>query len=168
MSDLEPPREGDDWFGLSREPLPVGRALDWATLPSCGAVVLFTGTVRDHAEGRTGVVRLEYEAYDEQVEPALRSIAAEARRRWPELGRLVLIHRVGDVELGAASVGVVTSAPHRATAFDAARFAIDTLKETVPIWKREFWRDGADWALGASEIRPLAPADGVATVETRG
>ena len=145
MSTLEPPHRGDDWFGLSDQPLPAGRALDWVVLPRCGAVVLFTGTVRDHAEGRTDVVRLEYEAYEEQVEPALRAIATEARARWAELGRIVLLHRIGDVTTGEASVIVAVSAPHRAEAFDACRFVIDELKKSVPIWKKEHYTRDSRW-----------------------
>jgi molybdopterin synthase catalytic subunit len=140
------PPPGDDWVGLTGAPLPVEVALAWAGQPGCGAVVLFSGTVRDHAEGRPGVVQLEYEAYEEEVVPRLAAIAREARRRWPVIGRAALLHRVGCLEVGEASVVVVVSAPHRPEAFDAARFCIDTLKNTVPIWKRETWEGGSDWA----------------------
>jgi molybdopterin synthase catalytic subunit len=149
---LSPPERTDDWVGVSAEPLPLDIARAWAELPWCGAVVLFSGTVRDHAEGRPGVSTLEYEAYEEEVEVRLTAIVAEARRRAPTLGRLVLLHRVGVLDVGEASVVVVASAPHRAEAFDAARFAIDTLKETVPIWKRETWAGGDGWALTARPI----------------
>jgi molybdopterin synthase catalytic subunit len=138
--------DGDDWVALTREPLPVHAALDWVVRPECGAVVLFSGTVRDHSEGRPGVTSLEYEAYEEQVEPRFAAITAEARRRWPALGRLVLLHRIGPMAVGEASVVVVASAPHREEAFAAARWAIDTLKATVPIWKRETWAGGEDWS----------------------
>ena len=134
---LIPPETGDDWIGLTADPLPLDAALRWAERASCGAVVLFSGTVRDHAEGRPGVSALEYEAYEEEVEPRLTAIAAEARVRWPVVGRVVLLHRVGRLEVGESSVVVVASAPHRPEAFAAARFAIDTLKDTVPIWKRD-------------------------------
>jgi molybdopterin synthase catalytic subunit len=86
----------------------------------------------------------------------LAAIAADARRRWPGLGRVALLHRVGRLELGEVSVAVVVSAPHRGEAFEAARFAIDTLKETVPIWKRESWSGGSDWgtrAVPVGEVR---------------
>jgi molybdopterin synthase catalytic subunit len=154
VSDLEPPVHGDDWLGLHDGVLPSDGALSWATRPDCGAVVVFAGTVRDHAEGRSGVTRLQYEAYDEHVVPKLAEIAAAARQRWPVIGRVVLLHRVGTVPLGEPSVLVVVSAPHRDEAFEAARFAIDTLKESVPIWKREFWDGGDDWGLGAHDLRP--------------
>jgi molybdopterin synthase catalytic subunit len=144
--------DSDDWLGLTDACLPVEEAQTWAVRPDCGAVVVFCGTVRDHADGREGVTSLEYEAYDEQVGPRLAAIAADARRRWPGLGRVALLHRVGRLELGEVSVAVVVSAPHRGEAFEAARFAIDTLKETVPIWKRESWSGGSDWGTRAVPI----------------
>lgn len=141
---------GDDtWVALSPQPLPLATVADWAVLARCGALVVFTGTVRDHAEGRPGVSTLEYEAYTGQVEPRLASIAEEARRRWPDLGRIALLHRTGLLEVGEASVAVAVSAAHRAEAFAAARFCIDTVKVSVPIWKRETWAGGQDWAGGA-------------------
>jgi molybdopterin synthase catalytic subunit len=148
---VHPPLDGDDWLGLTDDVLPVGTAYDWAVRPDCGAVVLFSGTVRDHADGRDGVTHLTYEAYDEQVVPRLREIAAETRSRWSSTGRLVVLHRTGRLELGESSVIVVVSAPHRPEAFAAARFAIDALKASAPIWKHEVWADGADWGTGASE-----------------
>lgn len=136
----------DDWLGLTTDVLPIDAALRWAEQPGCGAVVLFSGTVRDHAEGRPGVTELTYEAYEEEVVPRLAAIADEARARWPMLGRLVLLHRVGRLAVGESSVVVIASAPHRPEAFAAARFGIDTLKATVPIWKREKWAGGEDWS----------------------
>jgi molybdopterin synthase catalytic subunit len=120
--------------------------------PTCGAVVVFTGTARDHSTGRPGVTRLEYEAYDSQVVPRLEEIATRARERWPDLGRMVLLHRIGEVPLTEAAVVVAASAPHRAAAFEAARFGIDTLKATVPIWKREDWSEGTSWGREAQHI----------------
>ena len=114
---LTPPLDGDDWLALTEEPLPVGTAADWAVLPRCGAIVLFSGTARDHAPGREGVELLDYEAYEEHVVPRLADIAAEMRSRWPDLGRVVLIHRIGPVDIGESSVIVVASAPHRPAAF---------------------------------------------------
>lgn len=149
---MQPPVDGDDWLALTSEPLPVGAAYDWAVLPSCGAVVLFSGTARDHAEGRTDVVELIYEAYESQVIPRFAAIAAEIRRTWPTAGRIAILHRTGPLALGESSVVVVVSTPHRAEAFEAARFGIDALKATAPIWKQERWAGGADWALGAHEV----------------
>ena len=139
-------------MGLGTDPLPVADALAWVRRPGCGGVVLFTGDVRDSSPGRTGVSSLTYEAYEEEVKPRLAAIAADARRRWPDVGRLVLLHRTGTLAVGDSSVVVVASAPHRAEAFEAARFCIDTLKHTVPIWKLETWDGGEDWSQGCSPI----------------
>lgn len=124
----------------------------WATGPAWGAVVSFTGTVRDHAEGRPGVTGLDYEAYEEQAAAVLDDLAGGARARWPQLGRLVLLHRVGALVPGEASVVVVTSSAHRAEAFEAARWCIDTVKATLPVWKRERWSGGEDWGTGAVPV----------------
>lgn len=146
----------DDWIALTEEPLPVTEATTWATTPSSGAVVTFLGVVRDHSEGRPGVTGLTYEAYDEVARARMGEIAEEVRRRWPAIERLALLHRTGKLELSEPSVAVVMSSPHRPEAFEAARFAIDTLKETVPIWKREHWAGGDDWGLCAHDARPVA------------
>lgn len=135
-----------DWLGLAEGPLPAAEALAWAVTPSCGAVVTFCGVVRDHSEGRPGVVALEYEAYAEQVRPRLASIAAEARRRWSDIGRVALLHRVGPLAVGEISVVVVVSTPHRADAFAAASYGIDAVKATVPIWKLETWEGGRSYS----------------------
>lgn len=149
---LGPPAEGDTWTGLSSDPLPVESAASWAVLSSCGGVVTFSGTARDHSVGRADVTRLEYEAYEEQVVPRLDEIAAAARDRWPDLGRIALIHRIGVVPITESAVVVAVSAPHRDHAFEAARFCIDTLKQTVPIWKREDWSEGSSWGLEPQHI----------------
>jgi molybdopterin synthase catalytic subunit len=149
---LVPPTEGETWLGLSGAPLPVGDAASWAVRPDCGGLVLFSGSARDHAEGRPGVHLLEYEAYEEQVVPRLAAVADEARSRWPDVGRIALLHRTGPVAIGESAVVVAVSAPHRGAAFDAARFCIDTLKATVPIWKREAWAGGESWGLEAQHV----------------
>jgi molybdopterin synthase catalytic subunit len=123
--------------------------------PDCGATVVFTGVVRDHSEGREGVRSLEYEAYDEEVTPRLATVVAEARTRWPALGRVAVLHRTGLLHVGEASVVVAVSAPHRGEAFDGAEFCIDTLKATVPIWKRETWANGQDWSTCAHMIEEV-------------
>jgi molybdopterin synthase catalytic subunit len=137
---------------LTDAPLPIGELYEWAVRPDCGAVVLFSGTVRDHAEGRSDVEHLEYEAYDEHVVPKLEEIANEARARWSTLGNIVLVHRVGRLDLGESSVVAAVSAPHRPEAFASARFAIDALKVSVPVWKREIWASGAGWGTNASDL----------------
>ena len=151
-ADVRRPDSGDDWLGLTHAELPIGEMYQWCVRPDCGAVVLFSGTVRDNAEGRTDVVRLEYEAYEEMVVPKLAAIAAETRVRWPDVGRIALVHRIGSLGLGESSVVVAVSAPHRPEAFAAARFAIDALKVSVPVWKREIWHGGSDWGTNASDL----------------
>ena len=155
---------GDDnasnWVELWNGPVPFSEAVAWAFRPHCGAVVLFCGAVRNHAEGRPNVTTLTYEAFEEEVEPRLAAIVAEARERWPALGRLAILHAVGTLVVGEVSVAVAASAPHRAEAFEAARFAIDTVKTTVPVWKRETWEGGEDWSSCAHPVSELAPAQG--------
>jgi molybdopterin synthase catalytic subunit len=104
------------------------------------------------------VSSLEYEAWAEEVEPRLASLAAEARRRWPGIGRLALHHRTGTLVPGEPSVVVAVSTPHRAQAFEAARWCIDRLKASIPIWKRETWDGGEGWGLDATEIEDVAAA----------
>ncbi len=149
------PADADDWVALTVDPLPVADIVAWAPRPHCGAYVVFAGTVRDHAEGRVGVTSLEYEAYAEQAEARMQAIVEEARRRWPGIGRAAVLHRTGLLRLEEVSVAVAVSTPHRGEAFEAARWCIDTLKATVPIWKRETWDEGADWATGARDVEEL-------------
>jgi molybdopterin synthase catalytic subunit len=160
MTDAELlPPEGPDWIGVTERDLPVDLAARWSTIPSCGGVVTFCGTVRDHSDGRPGVTFLEYEAYEEHVVPRLTAVANAARAQWPEIGRLVLLHRVGRLEVGEVSVVVVASTPHRGEAFSAAQFCIDTLKHTVPIWKRETWAEGSDWSVCVHEGADAVASD---------
>jgi molybdopterin synthase catalytic subunit len=152
---LDPPDGRDDWVGITADALPVGAAATFVERADCGATVVFTGVVRDHSDDRPGVSSLEYEAYDEEVTPRLAAIAAEARTRWPSIGGLALLHRTGILGVGEPSVVVAASAPHRAEAFDAARFCIDTLKATAPIWKRETWAGGEDWSNCAHPVEEV-------------
>lgn len=154
---MHPPENGDNWIDIGTGPLCGGPASDWAAVNRCGAVVCFVGTVRDHADGREGVVALEYEAFVERVVERMGSIAEAARRRWPELGRIAMLHRLGRLEVGEASVVVAVSTPHRPEAFAAASYCIDTLKSAVPIWKKEHWDGGSDWgtrAVPAEQVHP--------------
>jgi molybdopterin synthase catalytic subunit len=154
---LRPP-DTRDWVALTDEPLPGDTAAAWATVPGAGAVVTFAGVVRDHAEGRAGVEAMTYEAYEEPALRAMGDIVTELRNRWPDVERVVLLHRTGELALSEASVLVVVSSPHRKAAFAAAEYAIDTLKESVPIWKQEHWAGGSDWAVEQHPIRPVASA----------
>jgi len=143
-----------DRVEVSNSPLDVASLYQWALSPECGAVVLFSGVVRDHAEGRTGVTSLTYEAYGEIAKAKLQDVIDEARRRFPTLGRVALVHRLGELQLSESSVMVVVSAPHRPEAFNAARFCIDALKQSVPIWKKEEWSSGSDW--GTNAVNPVS------------
>lgn len=151
---LTPP-SGNTWTGLTTEALPLVAVSEWAVLPTCGAVVVFTGTARDHSDGREGVDLLEYEAYEEHVVPRLDALAELVREQWSDIGRLAMIHRVGVVPITEAAVVIAASSPHRGVAFEAAAFAIDTLKKTVPIWKKERWSEGESWGLEPQHIEHL-------------
>jgi molybdopterin synthase catalytic subunit len=118
--------------------------------PNCGAVVTFLGTVRDLTGDRV-TVALDYEAYPGMAEKKLAEIEAETRSKWP-VGDIALVHRLGHLDVGDVSVAVAVSCPHRAEAFEACRYAIDRLKELVPIWKKENWSDGStEWVHPGAE-----------------
>jgi MoaE-MoaD fusion protein len=139
---LIPPVSGGS-FVLSAEPLDVAAVVAEAASDDAGAVSTFVGTVRRHSRGRE-VVRLEYEAFEEMAEPMLRSLAAELTERHG-LCAVAIHHRVGVVEIGEPSIVIAVSAPHRAAAIEACREAIDTLKQTIPLWKKEIYADGEEW-----------------------
>ncbi|HEX4612030.1 MAG TPA: molybdenum cofactor biosynthesis protein MoaE [Urbifossiella sp.] len=133
---------------LTADPIDYHALTEAVRSPRCGAVALFLGTVRD-LTGDRATAHLDYQAYPPMAEKKLAEVEAEVRRRWP-VGEVALVHRVGRLGVGEVSVAVAVSSPHRAAAFEACRFAIDTLKETVPIWKRENAPDGAShWVEGA-------------------
>jgi len=143
-----------DRVELSDMPLNIGELYEWALTPECGAVVVFSGTVRDHAEGRSGVTSLAYEAYGEVALAKMKEVVDEARRRCPAAGRIAVVHRLGELTLTESSVVVVVSAPHRPEAFETARFCIDALKQSVPIWKKETWSTGTDWGTNSNALIP--------------
>jgi molybdopterin synthase catalytic subunit len=120
--------------------------LEAVTHSSDGGIVTFEGVVRDNAHGRR-VRYLEYDAYPEMAEQEMASIAAEVERRW-STDHVVMAHRVGRLEIGECSVVIIVACAHRAEAFEACRYAIDTLKTTVPIFKKEVWDDGEEWVEG--------------------
>lgn len=129
---------------LTREPIDYHAMTEAVRSPRCGAVCLFLGTVRD-LTGDQVTEFLDYDAYPPMAEKKLAEIEAEVRRRWP-VGDIAMVHRLGRLAVGEVSVAVAVSCPHRAQAFDAGRYAIDALKELVPIWKKENAPDGqSDW-----------------------
>jgi molybdopterin synthase catalytic subunit len=133
-------------ISITREPLDRGALIAAVSHPSVGGIVVFEGVVRDHARGKQ-VRYLEYDAYLEMAVEQIRAIVVEAQQRWG-VERVAVAHRIGRLEIGEASVLVVVATPHRAEAFDACRYIIDTLKTTVPIWKKEVATDGEEWVEG--------------------
>lgn len=130
-------------FALTREAIDVGAVARAVESRAAGALASFLGTVRDRT-GEHAVVALEYEAYDEMALRYLEKIGAECLERWPGV-RVAITHRLGRVEIGEVSVAIAVSSPHRASAFEACRYAIERLKQDVPIWKRELRTDGSVW-----------------------
>ncbi|MGH9292866.1 MAG: molybdenum cofactor biosynthesis protein MoaE [Acidimicrobiales bacterium] len=150
------PPAGQDWLLLTESPLDAGVALEWIGRAACGGEVAFVGVVRDHAEGRSGVTAVDYEAYEDQILPRMAELVAAARDRVPGLGAVCVWHRTGRLVVGEASVVVAVSSAHRAQAFEACRFVIDTLKEALPIWKHEHFEGGSGWSPAAHPVRPVA------------
>ncbi len=144
---------------LVHEAIDVPALLAFVNSRQAGAVVLFLGTTREFTHGRQ-TASLDYECYPEMAERKLVELEAEARRRWPivECG---VVHRLGHVPLGEASVAIAVSTAHRRDAFEAGQWLIDTLKEVVPIWKKENWADGAaEWVHpGVTEGRGTPPSN---------
>ena len=132
----------DDWIALSPQPLDAQAATQFASDVNAGGISVFLGTTRaeNNAAGRP-LIALDYEAYPEMAGAQLSDLARRARQRWPVL-KLALLHRTGRVEVGEPSVIIAVSTPHRAEAFEACRWLIDTLKSEVAIWKKEIWDDG--------------------------
>lgn len=138
-------------IAVIEEEISIDRVLSSVRRHDCGAVVLFLGTVRDNFQGNA-VLGMEYEAHLTLAEQTLRDVAAEAQARWP-VKSVSIVHRVGHLALGEVSVAVAVASPHRAEAFEAGRFAIDRLKEIVPIWKKEHLEDGEVWIEGDERIQ---------------
>ncbi|NJO94007.1 MAG: molybdenum cofactor biosynthesis protein MoaE [Hydrococcus sp. RM1_1_31] len=148
-----PPTESDrDSCRISFAPLSVDEVYSLADDPANGAIVVMSGTVRQQTDGKA-VLHLEYQAYEPMVLIIFRQIAAEIRQKWTDTNRIVIHHRIGKLGIGEISVLVAVGCPHRGEAFEACRYAIDTLKHNAPIWKKEFWADGSStWvSIGACE-----------------
>jgi molybdopterin synthase catalytic subunit/molybdopterin converting factor small subunit len=133
-----------------RDGLRVDEAIAAVAHPAAGATALFLGTVRDHSEGSDTVDRLEYRAYDEMAMKVMRTIATEVGQRWPAVRGVALLHAVGDLPVGAPTIAVACSAPHRDEAFAACRYALEEVKARAPVWKRELSGDEARW-VGAED-----------------
>ena len=142
--------EAEDSFAITFAPLSLEEVYALADAPSNGAVVVMSGTVRNQTDGKP-VVALEYQAYEPMAIQVFRQIAVDIRRQWSDVKRVVIHHRVGRLQVGEISVLVAVGSPHRSEAFEACRYAIDTLKHNAPIWKKEHWQDGySTWvSIGA-------------------
>jgi molybdopterin synthase catalytic subunit len=127
-------------FQITTEPLSVQRLNDLVKRPTDGAVVTFDGIVRNNFEGRP-VQYLEYEAYAAMAEKKLAEIGAEVRQKFA-VGNIAMLHRIGRLEIGESSIVIAVAAPHRHAAFEACAYAMDRVKEAVPVWKKEFFADG--------------------------
>jgi molybdopterin synthase catalytic subunit len=130
-------------FEITDQPLSLEPVVNAVKKSSSGAIATFLGVVRERTRGRM-VRYLEYDAYREMAVPKMREIADEIRRKW-EVDEIAMLHRIGHLQVGEASVAIAVSAPHRHQALAACAYAIDRLKETVPIWKKEVWTDGEEW-----------------------
>ncbi|HYQ87143.1 MAG TPA: molybdenum cofactor biosynthesis protein MoaE [Bacteroidota bacterium] len=137
---------------LTDKKIDVDRVIRSVEEPSAGGTSVFIGTTRNHSDGKE-VLEMEYQAYNPMALKKMNELAENARSKW-KLTKVSIVHRVGRLQIGEASVVIAVSAPHRKEAFEACRFTIDTLKESIPIWKKEFFRDGEAW-VGTEERRKL-------------
>jgi molybdopterin synthase catalytic subunit len=144
----------DDIYQLVREPIDVAALAYHVRAPEDGATVTFDGFVRSQSHNRP-TLYLDYEAYESMALTKMHEIGAQLHEKFA-IHRVAMVHRLGRLEIGETSVFIAVSAPHRGAAFDACRFAIDTLKRTVPIWKKEYFEDGAVWADGELPPTPAA------------
>ena len=147
---MSTPANGD-LILLVHNPIDADALIDHVRTGGDGAIVTFDGCVRNQSHGRP-TLYLDYEAYESMALAKMQEIAAEVRAKFA-IDRVAIAHRLGRLEIGETSVFIAVSAPHRAAAFDACRYAIDTLKRSVPIWKKEYFEDGAVWADG--ELPPI-------------
>jgi MoaE-MoaD fusion protein len=147
---LIPPVSGgseDPLFRVTREPMPAQELAELVRRDEDGAVALFYGVVRNHSEGRA-VERLEYEAHESMALRKMQEVATETKRRFPDISEIGVWHRIGRLEIGETSLLVAVSSPHRNEAFEACHWAVDRVKEVVPVWKKEHWAGGSAWVEG--------------------
>ncbi|SFJ29887.1 molybdenum cofactor biosynthesis protein MoaE [Thermoflavimicrobium dichotomicum] len=130
-------------FAITQEEIEIQRLIEWVKDPNCGAVCTFMGTVRELTNGKR-TLYLEYEAYQEMAEKMLERIGNEVLEKF-QCRKIAMVHRVGRLDTEEVAVGIAVSAPHRKDAFEACRYAIDRVKEFVPIWKKEYREDGSFW-----------------------
>jgi molybdopterin synthase catalytic subunit len=139
-------------FELTTEPLSVDDVVARLVHPSIGAVTTFVGVVRGETDGHE-TQRLEYKAYPQMAEEQLQQIGDEIRQRWSTIRQVAIVHRIGHLQIGEIIVVIAVSSPHRRESFAATHYAIDRLKEIVPIWKKEIWKNGEAWRSEQEESR---------------
>ncbi|NMF65150.1 molybdenum cofactor biosynthesis protein MoaE [Brasilonema octagenarum] len=146
--------KAEDSFAISFAPLSIEEVYSKAETSANGAIVVMSGMVRNQTDGKA-VIALEYQAYEPMAMRVFYQIAADIRQKWSIVNRVVIYHRVGRLRVGEISVLVAVGCPHRSEAFEACRYAIDTLKHNAPIWKKEHWADGSSsWvSIGACEVQ---------------
>ncbi|HEV8726407.1 MAG TPA: molybdenum cofactor biosynthesis protein MoaE [Candidatus Binatia bacterium] len=142
-------------FHATNQPIDLNELVLFVTDPEAGAIATFVGTTRNNNEGRK-VIGLDYEAYPQMAEKELARIGADAKRHWP-ICRMAIVHRLGPVKIGEASVIIAVSSAHRDAAFAACRYAIEEIKKTVPIWKKEVFEGGEVW-IGTQTGQRLDPS----------
>jgi molybdopterin synthase catalytic subunit len=138
----------EDIYEITRAPIEKSQLEARLLTGAAGAVVTFDGVVREQTKGRR-VVTLHYEAYEPMAVKELRKVGAEIRARWPEVLHIGIVHRFGELQITESSIVIVITSPHRNVAFAACHYAIDRVKQTVPIWKKEIFADGAAWVEGS-------------------
>ncbi len=149
-----PPVSGgapEDFYRITREVIPTSKLTEELKAPEDGATVVFEGIVRNHSRGRK-TLYLEYEAYEPMALSKMEEIGHEVKTKF-QIDRIGMIHRIGRMEIGETSVAIIITSAHRAAAFEACRYAIDRLKQIVPIWKKEYFEDGAIWAEGEGQSK---------------
>lgn len=141
-----------DIYEIIREPIDKIALEQRLLTGAAGAVVTFDGVVREQTKGRR-VLSLQYEAYEQMAVKEMQKVGAEIRQRWPEVLHIGIIHRFGELKITESSIVIVITSPHRKLAFEACHFAIDRVKETVPIWKKEIFSDGEAWVEGSMPLQ---------------
>lgn len=136
-----------DVFEITREPIDKLSLEKRLLTGAAGAVVTFDGVVRDNTKGRS-VLTLQYEAYEPMAVKEMQRVGEEIHVQWPEVETIGIVHRFGELKISESSIVIVVTSPHRRVAFEACRYAIDRVKQTVPIWKKEIFEDGEAWVEG--------------------
>jgi molybdopterin synthase catalytic subunit len=145
---MQVPTYPDDHFAITIAPLSLDDLYRRCEAPQNGAIVVMSGTVRNQTEGKA-VKFLEYQAYEPMAKAVFQQIAHQIRQQWGDVSRVIIHHRIGKLVIGEISVLIGVGSPHRAEAFAACKFGIDTLKHNAPIWKKEFFADGeSEWVQG--------------------